>query len=169
MMALMILCRPVLFCTAFLLLATTACTRPLPEEGPLTGTSETVTVTGGYRRLALDAVERMTIENGKLVLHGASSTTAVDLPPTADPAQKNRGWALVTEGAPDDDGVRTLTFTHETSLEDFTIAVPAAEGQVAYGSLGGRDGKDVLLFAYGSGAKAYWGWAVIERRAPASQ
>ncbi|MGC4082526.1 MAG: hypothetical protein QM736_10555 [Vicinamibacterales bacterium] len=87
---------------------------------------------------------------------------AVDLPPSADPAQQNRGWALVTEGEGDD--ARTLTFTHETTLDDFTLTVPNAEGQVAYGSLGGRDGKDVLLFAYGSGAKAYWGWASIGKK-----
>jgi hypothetical protein len=145
-----------------LLLAGAGCRKSLPQAGPLTASAEKVTITGEYRPATIDSVERLTIADGKLVLHGTSGTVTVDLPPTADPDQKNRGWALVTEG--EDDDTRTLTFTQETSLEDFTITVPAAEGQVAYGSLGGRDGNDVLIFAYGSGSKAYWGWAAIKRR-----
>ncbi len=154
----------------FLMLATIACTTPLPEQGPLPVTGERVTVTGEYRKVAIDSVERMTIEHGKLVLHGAVGTATVDLPPNADPTQTNRGWALVTEGDSTEQGTRTMTFTQEMSLEDFTITVPAADGQVAYGSLGGRDGKDVLLFAYGAGSRAFWGWATITKlAAPAAQ
>jgi len=147
----------------FLMLAAVACTKPLPEQGPLPVTGERVTVTGEYRKVAIDSVERMTIENGKLVLHGAVGTVTIDLPPNADSEQRNRGWALVTEGESTDEGTRTMTFTQEMSLEDFTITVPAADGQVAYGSLGGRDGKDVLLFAYGAGSRAFWGWATITK------
>jgi len=139
-----------------------ACTKSLPDAGPLTATSEKVTAAGAYARVNIESVERITIDSGKLTLHGPSGTVAVDLPANADPGQQNKGWALVTEG--EADGARSLTFTQETSLEDFTIAVPPAEGQVAYGSLGGRDGHDVLLFAYGSGSKAYWGWATISPR-----
>lgn len=155
---------------AFSLLATVACTKTLPEQGPFAVTGEKVAVTGEYRKVAIDSVERMTIEDGKLVLHGATGTATVDLPPNADPDQKNRGWALTTEGESTDEGTRAMTFTQEMSLEDFTITVPAADGQVAYGSLGGRDGKDVLLFAYGSGSRAFWGWATITKTAaPAAQ
>ncbi len=153
---------------AFLMLAAVACTKTIPEQGPLPVTGEKVTVTGEYRKVAIDSVERMTIENGKLVLHGATGTATIDLPPNADPEQKNRGWALVTEGENTDEGTRTMTFTQEMSLEDFTITVPAADGQVAYGSLGGRDGKDVLLFAYGAGSRAFWGWATITKTAAAA-
>jgi hypothetical protein len=156
------LLRPGAICSLILMLATSGCTKSLPEEGPLAGTSEKVTVHGEYKRAALDSVERMTIENGKLVLHGGSRSVSIDLPAAADPEQKNRGWALVTEG--EGETARTLTFTQETSLEDFTISVPAAEGQISYGSLGGRDGNDVVLFAYGSGSKAYWGWVSVQRR-----
>lgn len=138
-----------------------ACSRALPDQGPLNGTSDKVTATGEYRPVAIDAVERMTIERGKLVLHGPSGTVSVDLPADADPEQRNRGWALVTEG--ESDRARTLTFTQEMSLEDFTIAVPPADGQVTYGSLGARDGGDVLLFAYGAAPKAYWGYVVIRK------
>ena len=48
----------------------------------------------------------------------------------------------MTEG--EGDGSRTLTFTQENSLEDFSVTLPAANGRVAYGSLGGRDGRDVV-------------------------
>ena len=144
------------------LTVTIACSRGLPDQGPLTATSDTVTATGEYRPLTIDAVEGMTIENGKLVVHGTSGSVSVDLPAAADPEQRNRGWALVTEG--ESDQARTLTFTQETSLEDFTIAVPRADGQVMYGSLGARDGGDVLVFAYGSASKAYWGYVTVQKK-----
>ena len=152
-----------------LLAVTTAvgCAKSLPESGPLAGASNTLTVAGEYKRATVDTVERISIEGGKLVVHGTSGTQSVDLPTSADPGQQNKGWALVTEG--EDAGARRLTFTHETSLDDFTIEVPASEGQVAYGSLGGRDGNDVLLFAYGSASKTYWGWASITKRPTAAQ
>ena len=158
--------RLALLCASFGLVSTAACSRPLPEDGPLAATSEKLTVSGAYHRVQLDSVERLTIEDGTLVLHGTSGTAAVDLPPNADPNQKNRGWALVTEG--ESEGTRTLTFTQETSLEDFTVTVPAADGQIAYGSLGGRDGNDMLLFAYGSASKTYWGWTRISRKSQAA-
>ena len=158
--------KPVaLTCLAVMLMAPAACSKGVPEAGPLMATSDKVTIAGEYKPVTIDSVESMTIENGKLVLHGTAKTATVDLPQAADPDQKNRGWALVTEGEGDD--TRTLTFTHEMTLEDFTITVPNAPGQVAYGSLGGRDGKDVLIFAYGSGDRAYWGWATIQKRAAA--
>jgi hypothetical protein len=160
--------RLALLCTAFALLANTGCSKTLPEEGPLTATSQTVYVSGEYRRVALDTIERMTIEGDKLVLHGPSATLEVELPPAADPAQKNKGWALVTEGETEA-GIRTLTFTQETSLDDFTISVPASEGPVSYGSLGGRDGNDVLLFAYGSASRSFWGWVTISSHSRAAQ
>jgi len=156
-----------MLCLALALLASPGCSQTLPEEGTLQGTSGKGTVTGEYKRVKIDAVERLSIEGDKLVLHSDSSSIAVPLPPSADASQKNKGWALVTEG--EGDGTRTLTFTQEMSLEDFTITVPAAEGQVAYGSLGGRDGQDVLLFAYGSNSKAYWGWVTIAKPAAAGE
>ena len=154
--------RLALLSAVFTLLSIAGCRKILPEEGPLTATSEKVTASGAYHRVQLDSVERLSIEDGKLVLHGTSGTVSVELPPNADPNQKNRGWALVTEG--EAEGTRTLTFTQETSLEDFTITVPASNGQIAYGSLGGRDGSDTVLFAYGSASKTYWGWTTISRR-----
>jgi len=155
--------RLVLLSAAFVVVAHSGCTRTIPEEGPLQAISDKdkVQVTGEYKRIHLEAVERVSIDGDKFVVHGPSGSVAVDLPADADPDLKNRGWALVTEG--EGEGTRTLTFTQETSLEDFTVTVPAAEGQIAYGSLGAREGSDVLLFAYGSGSKTYWGWAKVVR------
>ena len=160
--------RRTLLSAAFAAVAVTTvlgCAKSLPENGPIAGASSTLAVAGEYKRATVDNVERITIEDGKLVVHGTSGSQSLDLPASADPDpdQQNRGWALVTEG--EEAGARRLTFTHETSLDDFTIAVPASEGQIAYGSLGGRDGNDVLLFAYGSASKTYWGWASITKRA----
>lgn len=149
-------------CAAVTLAVASGCVRRVPDEGPLNGTSKTLIVTGQYRRAALDRVDGISIENGKLVLKGSSAEVVVDLPPNADPDQKNRGWALVTEG--ELDTARMLTFTHETSLDDFTIQVPNSGGQIQYGSVGGRDGKDVLIFAYGSDSRCYWGWASVAKK-----
>jgi len=148
-------------CATFVLLASVGCSKPLAENGTFTTSSASATATGEYKRVDIDSVERMSIEDGKLVLHGTGGSLTLDLPANADPDQKNRGWALVTEG--EGDGSRTFTFTQETTLEDFSVTVPAAAGRVAYGSLGGRDGRDVVVFAYGSGNKAYWAWANIEK------
>src|SRR3954452_14727620 len=147
----------------FVLLASVGCSKPLAENGTFTTSSASAKATGEYKRVDIDSVERISIEDGNLVLHGTGRSVTIDLPANADPDQKNRGWALVTEG--EGDGSRTLTFTQENSLEDFSVTLPAAEGQVAYGSLGGRDGRDVVLFAYGSGNKASWGWARIKKLA----
>jgi hypothetical protein len=149
-------------CATFVLLASVGCSKPLAENGTFTTSSASATATGEYKRVDIDSVERMSIEDGKLVLHGTGGSLTLDLPANADPDQKNRGWALVTEG--EGDGSRTFTFTQETTLEDFSVTVPAAAGRVAYGSLGGRDGRDVVVFAYGSGNKAYWAWANIEKK-----
>lgn len=150
-----------LFLTALVtsVVATGCSSPPLPEEGPLTGTSQKLSVTGEYKQLALDAVDRLTLENGKLVVHSPGSSVTLDVPAAATPEQKTPGWALVTEG--EDEKARALTFTHEMSLDDFTLQVPPSPGQVAYGTLVGKNRHDILVFAYGSGAKSYWGWVEI--------
>src|SRR6478609_5702034 len=93
-------------CAAFLLLANVGCSKPLAENGTFATTSASATATGEYNRVDIDSVERMSIDDGKLVLHGAAKSVTLDLPANADPDQKNRGWALVTEG--EGDGSRTL-------------------------------------------------------------
>lgn len=150
-----------LFLTALMtsVLVTACSPAPLPDVGALKGTSQKLAVTGEYKPLSVDAVERLTLENGKLVVHGQSTSVTLDAPPAATPEQKTPGWALVTEG--ESETARSLTFTHEMSLDDFTIEVPPSPGQVAYGTLTGKDKHDVLVFAYGTGSKCYWGWVDI--------
>jgi hypothetical protein len=121
-----------------------------------------MTVSGEYAPLALDRVARVTIEEARLVVHGSSTNVSVDLPAGADPSRTTRHWALVTEGHID--GRRTLTFTHSESLEDFTIQLPESEGALRYGGFEGRDGAEVLVFAWGEAAASYWGWVTIAPR-----
>ena len=139
-----------------------ACAQALPEEGPLNGTSSKLAVTGEYTRVQVDAVDRLTLEGGKLVIHSPNSSVTLDVPAGADAQQKQPGWALVTEGERED--ARSLSFTHEISLDDFSIDVPPSPGQVAYGTLSGKSGHDLLVFAYGSGGKCYWGWVDIGKK-----
>ena len=77
-------------CTTFMLVANVGCSKPLAETGTFSTSSATATATGEYARVDVDSVERMSIENGKLVLHGASRTAMLDLPSNADPDQTNR-------------------------------------------------------------------------------
>jgi hypothetical protein len=138
-----------------------ACAQAAADRAPLTGMSKTLTVRGEYNAVALDQVDGMSIRDGRLALRGTSATTMVDLPAAADPAQANRGWALVTETTLGDH--RSVTFTHETTLDDFTLELPASDAPLRYGSLGGRNGDDVLVFAWGANSRSYWGWVTVVR------
>lgn len=139
-----------------------ACAQAAADRAPLTGTSKTLTVRGEYNAVALDRIDGMSIRDGRLALRGSATTTLVDLPPSADPTQANRGWALVTETNVGDQ--RSLTFTHETTLDDFSLELPGSEAPLRYGSLGGRGGDDVLVFAWGTNSRSYWGYVTIARK-----
>jgi hypothetical protein len=104
----------------------------------------------------------MSLRDGRLALRGSSTTTLVDLPPFADATKAGRGWALVTETAAGER--RVLTFTHETTLDEFTLELPASDAPLRYGSLGGRGSEDVLVFAWGEKSRSYWGYVTIARR-----
>ena len=143
--------------------AVAACSQVSANGGPIAGASRTLSVNGEFRPVALDRVERVSIEGNRLILHGERGTAAVDLPAGADASQPNRGWALVTEG--EGDQTRTLTFTHEMSLDDFTLELPASPAPLKYGSFAGRDGHDVLVFAWGAESQSYWGWVTIRKSA----
>ncbi len=152
--------RRLLACVATSVLLV-ACSRVSANGGPIAGTSKTLTVAGEFSPVAIDSVDRVSIEGSRLVLHGATTSTSVELPATADTTQANRGWALVTEG--EDAEVRTFTFTHEMSLDDFTLELPASDAPIRYGSFAGRDGHDLLVFAWGAQSKSYWGWVRIQK------
>jgi hypothetical protein len=143
------------------LLVLAACAQAAADRAPLTGTSKTLTVRGEYNAVALDQIDGMSIRDGRLALRGSSTTAMVDLPPSADPAQANRGWALVTETMLGDR--RSVTLTHETTLDEFTLELPASEAPLRYGSLGGRNSDDVLVFAWGEKSRSYWGYVTIVR------
>jgi hypothetical protein len=96
------------------------------------------------------------------VVRGSSSEVTVDLPASVDAARPNRGWALVTESGTGP--MRTLSFTHETSLDDFAIELPAGDAHVYYGGLAGRSGEDVVILAWGEESRSYWGYVTITRK-----
>lgn len=142
------------------------------QPGRLRAASETLDVRGEYVSVAIDRIDRLSLESGKLMLHGSASTMAVDLPAQADPSRVVRHWALVTES--NSGSTRSLTFTHDQSLDDFTIELPSSDAEVKYGAFAAREtaGEDVLIFAWGEGARSYWGHVTIGRRstpAPASK
>jgi hypothetical protein len=138
-----------------------ACAQAAADRGPLTGQSKTMTVRGEYSAVAIDQVDGMSLRDGRLALRG-STTTIIDLPPMADASKAGRGWALVTETAAGTN--RVLTFTHETTLDEFTLELPASEAPLRYGSLGGRNDEDVLVFAWGIAGRSYWGYVTIARK-----
>ena len=143
------------------LLLFAACAGAAADRGPLTGSSKTLTVRGEFSAVALDQIDGMALRDGKLALRGPQTTIAVDLPPTADATKPGRGWSLVTEATAN--GHRTVTFTHETTLDDFTLELPASDAPLRYGSLGGLGGDDLLVFAWGENSKSFWGWVTIAR------
>jgi hypothetical protein len=171
-----------------------ACSRA-PRGGrpvAIQGVSDTLTIEGAYQPVAVDRVDRLSIDGRKLVLHG-SSDVAVELPAQAGAAEPSGHWALVTES--ESRGNRALTFTHETSLDDFTIEVPHSDAPIHYGMLKSRsggdgegntgrdgkggangdgkgategappsDGEELMVFAWGSQSRSYWGYVSIRPR-----
>jgi hypothetical protein len=152
-----------------LLVALSGCstTAPIPPgPTPLTGSSQTLTVRGQYAPVAIDHVDRLSVEGANLVLHGASSSVAVPLPPGAgQPRPAGEQWALVTEARAD--RKRTVTFTHEKSLDDFTLDLPGSDAELRYGTLAAAaGGDDFVVFAWGNDSRSGWGYVTIARAAP---
>jgi hypothetical protein len=144
------------------ILVIAACAQAAADRAPLTGQSATMTVRGEYSAVELDQVDGMSLRDGRLALRGSSTTTLIELPPMADATNAIRGWALVTETAAGER--RVLTFTHETTLDEFTLELPASDAPLRYGSLGGRSSEDVLIFAWGQDGRSYWGFVTIARK-----
>jgi hypothetical protein len=144
------------------ILVIAACAQAAVDRAPLTGQSAIMTVRGEYSAVEIDQIDGMSLRDGRLALRGSSTTTLIDLPPMADASNAGRGWALVTETAAGER--RVLTFTHETTLDEFTLELPASEAPLRYGSLGGRNGEDVLVFGWGQDGRSYWGYVTIGRQ-----
>jgi len=151
---------------AVLALVLSACSHPAASPTGVTevsGSSPKYTVKGQYSPLTLDRVDSLTIESGKLVIHGSSASQTVDLPAGADPTKPAPHWALTTET--DAGAQRSLVFTQSESLDDFTIELPAASVEVHYGVLTGPNGVEVMLLAWGEKSRCYWGYLTIRPKA----
>jgi hypothetical protein len=145
-----------------LLSATSGCAKATVYPAPLAGSSTTVVVRGQYAPIALDRVDALSVEDGKLTVHGSAAKVTVDLPATVDVSQPTRHWALITEA--DTGRARAVTFTHEESLDDFTIELPPGNAPIHYGVFSGRTGDEVMVFAWGAESRSFWGYAAIGRR-----
>jgi hypothetical protein len=135
------------------------CAPAAAQPRALAGTSKTVIVKGQYSSLALDKVDTVSMKDGQLVVRGSFESVAVTLPAAADPTKPVRHWALVTEANVNDR--RVLTFTHDESLDDFTLELPPTDAGVHYGVFEGRDGAEVMVLTWGADSKCYWGYVTI--------
>jgi hypothetical protein len=138
------------------------CSAPAAAQAvPLTGTGGSVPVKGHYQPLRIDEVGTVTLKDGRLVVRGSFESVTIDLPPFVDTARVVRHWALVTESLADN-GRKVLNFTHDESLEDFTIDVPATDAEIRYGVFANRSGGgDVMVLTWGREARCYWAYLVI--------
>jgi hypothetical protein len=132
------------------LLALSACS-PAPIQGPvaINGSSRTLAVHGECTPIALDRVDSLTVDGGKVVVHGSAKNVTLGLPASVAAPEPDRHWALVTDGVAA--GKRALTFTHDTTLDDFTIELPPGDADIHYGVLAG----DVMVLAWGTGSRSY--------------
>lgn len=136
-----------------------SCSGASAQIVPITGTSKTMTVKGQYQPLQIDEVDGVSLKGAQLVIRGSFESVTVDLPAMADPAKVTRHWALVTESSQGERKI--LNFTHDESLDDFTLDVPLSEGEIRYGVFVSRTGGEVMLLTWGSNAKCYWGYVTI--------
>jgi hypothetical protein len=136
-----------------------ACTPAAAQSTPLKAVSKTVVVEGQYSSLALDTVETVSMKDGRLVVRGSVESATLDLPAGADAAKPVRHWALVTDANVND--TKTLTFTHDQSLDDFTLELPPTDAEMHYGVFEGRDGTEVMVLTWGADGKCYWGYVTI--------
>ena len=141
------------------LIGLVGCAPAAAQSRPIKRVSKTVSVEGQYSSLALDKVDSVAMENGQLVVRGSFESVAVALPAGADAAKPVRHWALVTEANVNDS--RMLTFTHDQSLDDFTLELPPTEAEMHYGVFEGKDGAEVMVMTWGADAKCYWGYVTI--------
>jgi hypothetical protein len=138
--------------------------KPQLPAGPvnITGASSTHVVQGELTPIAMDRIEGLGLVEGKIVVRGAPANITLDPPQSADPSRPNRHWTLVSEA--DLGGKRSVTFTHDQSVEDFTLELPWSDAELHYGALEAPDATDVVVFASGAGGVSYWGYVTVVRR-----
>jgi hypothetical protein len=136
-------------------------------DGPhtITASSDVYTVAGQYSRVPLDRVDGLTIEQGKLMLHGAPANIAIDLPAGANPERPTRHWALVSDAHLE--GRRLVTFTETESVTDFALDLPDGEAPLWFRVFDRPAGGEVLVFASGdakAGEPSIFGFVTIARK-----
>lgn len=154
--------RDVVVVLAYVVVGLCGCAKAAAQVTPLTGSAGTVSVQGQLSPLRLDQVSGVSLKDGRLVARGSFESVTIDLPTFIDTAQVIRHWALVTESSVDDKKV--LNFTHDQSLDDFTIEVPATEAEIRYGVFAHREGGEVMVLTWGKDAKCFWAYLVIGSR-----
>lgn len=127
----------------------------------ITGSSQTMVVRGEYAPVALDRVEGVSVNDGRLTLRGSSASVAIDPPASADLSRPTRNWALVTET--NAGNTRILTFTHAETLDDFTIELPASEARIYFGVFVGSGSTEVMILAWGQDSQCFSGHVIIVR------
>jgi hypothetical protein len=124
--------------------------------------SKTLAVSGEFRSLAIDRVERLALANGTLQAHGAAASVAIDVPPGADLSRPSGRWTLVTDA--NLDAGKLLVFTHEESLDEVEVTLPPTDAPIRFGVFQGRGGEEVLVLAWGESSRSYCGWVQITKR-----
>lgn len=147
-------------------LGLSGCEKAAAQVTPLNGSAGTVSVQGQLSPLRLDQVSGVSLKDGRLIARGSFESVTIDLPAFIDTAQVIRHWALVTESSVDDKKV--LNFTHDQSLDDFTIEVPATDAEIRYGVFAHREGGEVMVLTWGKDATCYWAYLVIGPRPSAT-
>ena len=151
-------------CAVFTVI-TIGCSGPAAGPRTLTATSNDYVVHGEYAFVALDRVESLKVDEGRLVLHGPPADLVLDLPPSADPQRPAHHWALVTDSHLDDR--HQFTFSESESVTDITIELPDGQAPLLFDVFAGRAGGEVMVFASGdrtNGPPSLYGFFTIERR-----
>lgn len=137
-----------------------ACAQQVAAQAiPLASVSGSMPVKGQYQPLRIDEVGGVTLKDGKLVVRGSFENVTIDLPAFVDTTKVVRHWALVTESATETSKI--LNFTHDQSLDDFTIELPPTDAEIRYGVFANRTGGQVMVLTWGREAKCFWGYLLI--------
>lgn len=129
------------------------------QASPLASVAGSLPVKGQYQPLKIDQVGAVSLKEGKLVVRGSFESVTIDLPAFVDTSQVVRHWALVTDSSTD--ARRILNFTHDMSLDDFTLELPPTDAEIRYGVFVNRNGGHVMVLTWGAEAKCYWGYLLI--------
>ena len=143
-----------------------ACARAVPAGArDLQVASADYTVRGEYSPVALDRVDALAVEHGRLVLKGSPADIVVNAPAAADLGRPERHWALVTDAHVS--GHRLFVFTDAESVRDVSIELPDSEAPLHFDVFALRDGGEILAFALGdrqAAAPSLWGYVTIRRK-----